>query len=91
VLALTRDDASLADPIVAPHPAIAAEIVYAIRSELAQTLTDVVVRRIQIGSGGYPGDEVAVRVAAVMQRECGWSDARVEAERRALREFYRPV
>jgi glycerol-3-phosphate dehydrogenase len=91
VLALTRDDPSLADPIVSSHPAIAAEVVYAIRQELAQTLTDVIVRRIQMGAGGYPGDVAAARVAAVMQRECRWSEARVHEERRALREFYRPV
>lgn len=91
VLALTRDTPSLTERVASSHPAIAAEIVYAVRQEMAQTLTDIVVRRIQLGSAGYPGEMAAARAAAVMQQECGWSDARAARERAALREFYRPV
>lgn len=91
VVSLARETPALAERLVPAHPAIAAEVIYAVRQEMAQTLTDVIVRRVQLGSWGFPGDEAAARVAALMQRECGWSEQRVAAELTALREFYRPV
>jgi glycerol-3-phosphate dehydrogenase len=91
VLALTRDTPSLTERIVPTHPAIAAEIIYAIRQEMAQTLTDIIVRRIQLGSSGYPGEIAAARAAALMQQECAWTAPRTAQERTALRDFYRPV
>lgn len=91
VLALARDTPSLTARVDASHPAIAAEVIYAVRQEMALTLTDLIVRRIQLGSAGYPGDVAAARAAALMQQECGWSEERTARERVALREFYRPV
>ncbi len=91
VLALARDMPSLAEPIVSMHLAIQAEVVYAIRHEMALTLTDIVARRIQLGAAGYPGDVASRRCAEIMRDECGWSDARVDQELCALRDFYRPV
>jgi glycerol-3-phosphate dehydrogenase len=91
VLALTRELPALLEPLDSAHPAIGAEVIYAIREEMALTLTDVVARRIQIGVGGYPGDRAARHCAEIMRDECGWSDARTEQELRALREFYHPL
>jgi glycerol-3-phosphate dehydrogenase len=91
VLALARDMPALAEPIDPAHPAIGAEILYAVREEMALTLTDVVARRIQLGVAGHPGDHAARACAAIMRDECGWSESRTDAELRALRELYRPV
>ncbi len=64
-----------------PHPAIEAEVVHAVRRELAQTVEDVLVRRVHIyyetADRGVPA---ARRVAELMARERGWDEARVEAE-----------
>ncbi len=91
VLALAAEMPALAEPIVAGHLVIQAEVIYAIRHEMALTLTDVVARRIQLGAAGYPGDVTSRRCAEIMRDECGWSDSRVNQELCALREFYRPV
>lgn len=91
VLALAAEMPALAEPIVAGHLVIQAEVIYAIRHEMALTLTDVVARRIQLGAAGYPGDVTSRRCAEIMRNECGWSDSRVNQELCALREFYRPV
>jgi glycerol-3-phosphate dehydrogenase len=91
VLALARDIPSFAEPIDPAHPAIRAEIAYAVRHEMALTLTDVVARRIQIGAAGNPGDRTAHCCAAIMRDECGWSESRTDDELRALRELYRPL
>lgn len=72
---LAREDRELLQPLHAGHPAIRAEIVHVCRRELAQTLEDVLVRRIHIY---YETDDhglaVAGEVAALMARELEWSE-----------------
>ena len=58
---------------------------------MAQTLSDVVLRRTGAGAAGYPGDGVAELTAADMQRELGWSDERTQSELAALKGFYEIV
>ncbi len=60
----------------------------AIREEMAQTLSDVVIRRTGLGAAGYPGDEAASKVAVRMQQLLGWSDERKQEELEALKGFY---
>ena len=57
-----------------------AEVVYGIREEMAQRLTDVVLRRTELGAAGYPGDAVVRRCAEWMAAELGWSQIRAESE-----------
>ena len=89
-MALAETDASLLQRIGSTDT-IAAEIVYAVREEMALTLTDVVTRRTGLGTAGHPGRECARCAAAVMQRELGWDGARVSEELEALERFYAPV
>lgn len=49
-----------------------AEIVHAIREEMAQKLSDVVFRRTDLGTSGYPGDDVIDICADIMANEMGW-------------------
>jgi glycerol-3-phosphate dehydrogenase len=57
-----------------------AEVVLAVRHEMAGRLADVVFRRTGLGTVGHPGDEVLERVAALAARELGWDAARCETE-----------
>ncbi|HEY3777567.1 MAG TPA: glycerol-3-phosphate dehydrogenase/oxidase [Rhizomicrobium sp.] len=59
---------------------IGAQIVLAVREEMAMTLEDAVMRRTGIGQEGHPGMTVLETCAAIMAGECGWSDARRRAE-----------
>ena len=74
-------DRRLLRRLVPPHPAIEAEVMHAVRRELAQTVEDVLVRRIHLyyetPERGVPA---ARRVAELMARERGWDEARVEEE-----------
>ena len=64
-----------------PHPAVEAEVVHAVRREMAQTVEDVLVRRIHLYyESPDRGVAAARRVAELMARERGWDEARVEAE-----------
>lgn len=74
-------DRRLFRPLAPPHPAIEAEIIHAVRRELAQTVADVLVRRLHLyyerPDYGVPA---ARRTAELMGRELAWDDARIDAE-----------
>jgi glycerol-3-phosphate dehydrogenase len=91
ILTLATQNPVLGHRIADGVPVIRAQIVHALRAEMACTLTDVVARRTPLGAAGYPGREVAERCAAVMAGECVWSQRRVEQEEGALAQFYAPV
>ena len=83
-------DRRLLRRLLPPHPAIEAEVLHAVRRELAQTVEDVLVRRTHIyyehPERGVPA---ARRVAELMAREYAWDDARVDAETRRYEAFAR--
>ncbi|HOA13554.1 MAG TPA: glycerol-3-phosphate dehydrogenase/oxidase [Myxococcota bacterium] len=81
VAALVVKNPGLAAPILAGHPFILAEVVQAIRCEMAVTLADVLLRRTPVFFLGRDDDESATRAAAnVMAAELGWDQARVDSE-----------
>ncbi len=67
--------------------ALEAEILLAVRHEFAQTLTDVLARRMLLAFEPGHGLDVVERAAAVMGAECGWDDERQGAEIRGYREW----
>jgi glycerol-3-phosphate dehydrogenase len=91
VVGVAGDSPHLLRRIVPAHPALRAEVVHAVRAEMAVTLADVVVRRTRLGVWGYPGYEAAREAAALMAHELGWDAAHTEAEVQALRKFYAPI
>jgi glycerol-3-phosphate dehydrogenase len=54
---------------------IAVQVVHAVRTEMAMTVQDVVLRRTGIGQLGRPSAEVLARVAELMAGELGWDRA----------------
>ena len=67
---------------------IRAEVVHAVRAEMAQKLGDVVFRRTDLGTAGHPGDSALRECAAVMAGELGWDERRVENELAEVREVF---
>jgi len=57
-----------------------AEVLHAVRKEMAQKLADVVFRRTGSGMTGNPGEACLRSCAAVMAEELGWDDMRVQKE-----------
>ena len=57
-----------------------AETRHAVHLEMAQKLADVVFRRTELGTAGYPGDVALATCAAEMGRELAWSAARIRQE-----------
>lgn len=69
-------------------PVLAAEVAYAARVEMAQTLDDVVQRRTDLGTAENPGGEALVAAADVLALELNWDNARRNAELSAGRAFF---
>jgi glycerol-3-phosphate dehydrogenase len=74
VFDLARTDPRLARSVSQRLPDIAAEVAFAVRSEMAMTLDDVLFRRTGLGTLG-PLEPGAVEEAArIMAAELGWSE-----------------
>jgi len=59
---------------------IRAEVLHGVREEMAQKLTDVVLRRTSLGIPGNQGDHTLRSAAAIMSKELGWDDLRTQRE-----------
>ena len=53
---------------------IEAEIIHAVRDEMAQKLGDVVFRRTDLGTAGDPGGEAIQTCADLMAKELSWDN-----------------
>jgi glycerol-3-phosphate dehydrogenase len=90
-----RDVAALAverpewrTPVAPDSPVIGAQLMWAVRHEMAVTLADAVIRRTPLGALGHPGDAAVERAADLVGSELGWSRERKRAEIAAIRAFY---
>jgi glycerol-3-phosphate dehydrogenase len=83
VLSEISDGPSLLDPI-APTGDIAAQVLHAIRTEMALTLADVVMRRTGIGQLGRPPQDALDAVSKSMAAELGWSEEQRARETESL-------
>jgi len=73
---------------VSTEPVIGAEIVYAIKSEMATSLSDCIFRRTDIGTGEMPSDETLSACATIAADALGWDSLRTEAEIESVRKCY---
>jgi glycerol-3-phosphate dehydrogenase len=81
VAAVSRDDETLRERIVADLPDLAAEVAWAVDHEMAMTLRDVLERRLGVHLRSRHRDEaMARRVAALMAERLGWDEARTAEE-----------
>ncbi len=72
-------------------PTIGAEVVHAMREEMAVKLSDVIFRRTGLGTIGYPGDSAVSRVAEIVAGELGWDEERITEEIREVKGRYIPA
>lgn len=89
ILALAQTRSEFDTRVCAASPVLTAQIVWAVRHEMAVTLADAVIRRTPLGALGHPGAAVLTRTAGVMGAELGWSDERVQREIEEVDAFYR--
>jgi len=59
---------------------IGAEVIFALREEMAQTMADVVLRRTDLGSAGRPSKSALMNTAVIMARELAWTAPQLDKE-----------
>jgi glycerol-3-phosphate dehydrogenase len=67
------------------------EVVYGLREEMAQKLSDIVFRRTSLAQGGLPSLDVLRQVAQVMSLELGWDEKRQQREIEEVVQVYHPL
>jgi glycerol-3-phosphate dehydrogenase len=66
----------------------AAEVLHAVRHEMAVKLSDAVLRRTEAGSAGHPGGAALQTAAALMGDALGWDERRRRSEIAETEKFY---
>jgi glycerol-3-phosphate dehydrogenase len=80
VMELIREHPEWGEPVVEGSTVCRAQVIYAVRHEMAVKLCDVVLRRTGLGVEGYPGRDAIEAVARLMAECLKWDKSRMEAE-----------
>jgi glycerol-3-phosphate dehydrogenase len=89
VLQLAEQEPGLARCFTGSHVSLA-EVIYAVRTETAQRMSDIVFRRTELGTDGHPGTAALGELQSLLAAESGWSEQRASQERAIVeREFAR--
>ncbi|MBF0493038.1 MAG: FAD-dependent oxidoreductase [Deltaproteobacteria bacterium] len=72
------------------HPYLEAEVLYALKNEMAQCALDVLARRTRLAFLDHQATLIALpRVIELMAKELSWSEARQDEERKNVLEYLR--
>jgi glycerol-3-phosphate dehydrogenase len=80
LIQLVKAEAHLGRPLDPDLPEIGAQVIHAVRREMALHLSDVVFRRTGLGAVRPPCSSALKRACDLMARELGWGRARRNAE-----------
>ena len=80
ILAYGNENTDWIHPLSDSSDILAAEIVHAVREEMAFQLSDVILRRTGMGAGLQPDPEMLKKTAALMGEELGWNHGRIKEE-----------
>jgi glycerol-3-phosphate dehydrogenase len=90
IVGLMNDNPSLAIPLSSTCGITRAEVLDAVREEMAIHLSDALMRRTGAATGGEPGEEAVHAAADVMARELRWAPAKADEEARDTLALFRP-
>lgn len=80
VLELGKENPELLKPLSLTTTVTGSEAVFAVREEMAETLSDIVFRRTDLGAVGIPDNTALVNCASFVAREKGWSAGKITSE-----------
>jgi len=84
---LAQSDSGMAELIDSEGLVVAAEVVFALRHEMAVTLTDIVHRRLMTGLLPDQGVSMNEAIATIAAAEAAWDKSEKERQLAALREY----
>jgi glycerol-3-phosphate dehydrogenase len=88
ILGYMQDNPSLLMSVVEGSLVTRAEVVHAVRSEMAQNLVDILQRRTELGSAGLPSPETLRACAVLVAEELGWDERSTECSLEEVRMSY---
>jgi glycerol-3-phosphate dehydrogenase len=88
VVTLVHEHHEMAQPIAPNVPTLGVEILHVIQQEMAQRLTDIVIRRTGMGNAGHPGAEAITAAARIAANALGWTAEQTAEEIAAVDQFY---
>ena len=88
IVRLIAERPELGAPVSPGCDTLGAEVVHVIRHEMAVKLSDIVVRRTALGSGGHPGADAVRGCGVIAAQELGWTADRLEEEIGAVDAIY---
>ena len=91
LMKLASSDPTLLHSVSQALPDIAAQVVHAVREEMAMTLEDVVFRRTGLGTLGPLEASAIETVSTLMARELGWSEPERLKQVESLNWRYEPL
>lgn len=90
ILKYVEQQPELAKPVTPEFPVLQAEVLHAVREEMAHTLKDVVRVRTELGAAEYPGDAALRKAAQLMAAELGWDEERISSEVASTKQIFIP-
>ena len=87
IVSLCESEPSLARPLDEERRMLAAEVRFAMREEFAQTLSDIVFRRMMIGLDADQARNHYEDIAALAAAEAGWSQEQTRQQLEELEEY----
>lgn len=69
-------------------PVTMVEVLHAIREEMAQKLTNVILRRTELGSAGKPPSDCIQNCAQIMANELAWDQEQIRQEIEEVGVYY---
>jgi len=87
IVTLAKSDAGLAEKIDPTETVLAAEVVFALRHEMAVSLVDIVHRRLMTGLLPDQGVSMNDRIATIAAAEAGWDSKEKDRQLTALQEY----
>lgn len=91
ILKYVEENQEWARPIFADSEILRAEVIYAVREEMAIKLSDVVRRRTELGTAGCPEDAALQTCADLVGHELGWDKERKKIEIWETKRIYVPA
>jgi glycerol-3-phosphate dehydrogenase len=74
--------------VIGDSTVLKAEVIHAVREEMAQKLADVIFRRTDLGTDGDPGEEALSTCAGLIADELGWDDEKTQSELTEVRSTF---
>jgi glycerol-3-phosphate dehydrogenase len=87
VLRYIEDDPCWAEPVGSSR-VVKAEVLHSVREEMARRLSDVVIRRTDLGGGTHPGEAALKDCVQIMAKELGWNHQQIQDELNEIRNYY---